>query len=77
MEHDPKKLLAEALALPARDRAAIAGQLLKSLDEEVDEDAAAAWADEIARRVRELDVGLKGVPWAEARRRIRSDEPLR
>ena len=37
----------------------------------VDEDAEAAWATEISRRVQELDSGaVRAVPWAEARRRI-------
>ena len=38
-------------------RAAIAGSLLESLDTEVDEDAEAAWATEVNRRVAELDSG--------------------
>ena len=40
-----------------RARAAIAGSLLESLDTEVDEDAEAAWATEVNRRVAELDSG--------------------
>src|SRR4029453_11089475 len=38
-------------------RAALAGSLLESLDTEVDEDAEAAWATEVNRRVAELDSG--------------------
>ena len=52
-------------------RAALAGSLLDSLDTEVDEDAEAAWATEVTRRVTELDSGaVKTIPWAEVRRRL-------
>ena len=65
------KLLEEALRLPAEARAALAGTLLESLDESSDEDAEAAWAEEISRRVQAIDSGkAKLVPWAEARKRI-------
>jgi len=68
---DPKQLLAEALQLPPEERAALAGELIRSLDPEVDDDAEAAWSVEIRRRLERLDAGLANtVPWAEARRRI-------
>lgn len=68
---DPKQLLAEALRLPVEQRAALAGELIQSLDSEVDEDAEAAWSAEIRRRLGRLDSGLaRTVPWSEARRRI-------
>ena len=68
---DPKQLLAEALQLPPEERAALAGELIQSLDSEVDGDDEAAWSAEIRRRVERLDAGLANtVPWAEARRRI-------
>jgi putative addiction module component (TIGR02574 family) len=45
--------------------------LLDSLDTEVDEDAEAAWATEVNRRVAELDSGaVKSIPWTEVRRRL-------
>ena len=71
MKRDAAEILKEALALPTEARAALAGSLLDSLDTEVDEDAEAAWAAEISRRVAELDSGaVKTVPWAEVRRRL-------
>ena len=71
MKQDPKELLQEALKLPPEARAALAGSLLDSLDQEVDEDAEAAWHAEIEHRLKELDSGkAKLVPWVEARRRI-------
>jgi hypothetical protein len=48
MKADTLKLLEKALKLPAEARAALAGSLIESLDETVDEDAEAAWAEEIA-----------------------------
>ena len=71
MKRDAAEILKEALALPTEARAALAGSLLDSLDTDVDEDAEAAWATEVTRRVAELDGGtVKTVPWAEVRRRL-------
>ncbi len=71
MKQDPNALLKEALKLPPEARAALAGSLLDSLDQEVDEDAETAWHAEIDRRLKELDSGkVKPIPWSEARRRI-------
>ena len=65
------KLLEEALKLPLEARAALAGSLLESLDDTVDEDVEEAWALEIVRRLEEVQSGkVRAVPWAEARRRI-------
>ena len=71
MKNDPSKILEEALKLPLEARAALAGSLIESLDEVVDENAEAAWADEITRRVESLDSGqAKTIPWSKARRLI-------
>ena len=71
MKNDSAELLKEALKLPPEARAALAGSLIDSLDQEVDEGAEAAWEAEIERRLAELDSGsVKLVPWSEARRRI-------
>lgn len=71
MNPSHKKVLQEALRLPAEARAALAGRLLESLDGPVDEDAEAAWSKEIARRIDDLDKGkVKPVPWSVARRQI-------
>ncbi len=64
-------MLEEALGLPKPARAALAGSLIESLDEEVDENSEAAWAAEIARRIQEVEKGaVKMIPWARARRII-------
>jgi putative addiction module component (TIGR02574 family) len=79
MASDPRKLLAEALKLPADLRAELAGQLLRSLDDDAEdaspEEIEAAWALEIKRRIEDLDSGrVKAIPWDEAIRQIESDE---
>jgi putative addiction module component (TIGR02574 family) len=57
--------------LPPGARAALAGTLIDSLDDEVDEGAVAAWEAEIDRRVKDLDEGkVKGIPWPVVRRRL-------
>ena len=74
MKRDAAELLKDAMALPVEARAALAGSLLDSLDTEVDEDAEAAWAAEVSRRMTGLDQGrAKTVPWAEVRRRLAGD----
>jgi len=71
MKREAAEILKDALALPTEARAALAGSLLESLDTEVDEDAEAAWATEVNRRLAELDSGaVKTIPWAEVRRRL-------
>ena|SRR5438094_10003823 len=49
--------VAEVLALPARDRAYLARQLIASLDETVDADAETQWQEVIDRRSHEIEEG--------------------
>ena len=71
MTDETSELLKRALELPVGARAALAGSLLESLDDTVDEAAEEEWSKEIARRIQELDSGkVKPIPWPEARRRI-------
>ena len=71
MTQEVSELLKKALALPPEARAALAGSLLESLDENLDASAEEEWNEEIARRIRELDSGkVKPIPWAEARRQV-------
>jgi putative addiction module component (TIGR02574 family) len=68
---DAKQLLIEALRLPEGERAALAGELIQSLERKVDADAEAAWATEVRKRLDRVDTGVaRTIPWAEARRRI-------
>ena len=50
-------MLAEALRLPAEERARLALELIRSLDGEQEPDAVAAWDAEIDRRGAEVDAG--------------------
>jgi len=71
MTDKAKKILEEALGLPPDERADVAATLLDSLDEEQDEAVEQAWAEEIQRRIQEIESGaVKTIPWSEARRRI-------
>ncbi|MGB7555005.1 MAG: addiction module protein [Candidatus Korobacteraceae bacterium] len=73
MTEDVNELLKKALGLPVNDRAELAGSLLDSLDETVDEDVEASWQEEIALRIQELDSGkARTVPWTEVRSRLAS-----
>ena len=69
MPRDLRELLREASELPEQDRATLAGVLIESLDPAPDPGVEAAWAEEIRRRVAELDSGaVKTVSWEEVRR---------
>ena len=65
-----KRVFDEALRLPPEARAALAAELIATLDEEADPDAEALWSEEIRKRLDEVDSGaVRPIPWAEARRR--------
>jgi putative addiction module component (TIGR02574 family) len=67
MKPNHQKVLEEALRLPAEARAALAGHLLESLDDSIDEDVELTWSKEIARRIDDLDRGkVKTIPWSVA-----------
>jgi len=63
----PDRVLADALRLKPRDRATLLNRLLASVD--IDPEVLAAWEDEAARRLREIDSGaVKAIPWSTARK---------
>jgi putative addiction module component (TIGR02574 family) len=72
MSPDVSELLKKALALPPEARAALAGSLLESLDDEPsDEGVEAAWNEEIKHRIEEIDSGkVQMIPYEEVRRRL-------
>ena len=71
MAPNTSKILKDVLNLPPEARAALAGSLLESLEDHVDPEAEAAWEDEIAKRLKEIDSSaVKMIPWSEARRKI-------
>jgi len=64
-------LLKRALTLSPKDRAALAGSLIDSLEPAADPTVESAWNQEILRRIEELESGKsRTVPWEEVRRRI-------
>jgi putative addiction module component (TIGR02574 family) len=64
-------LLTIALALPVRERGKIAHQLLLSLDNGADTDAAEAWVAELEQRAREVRSGsISTEDWDEVRTRL-------
>ena len=67
-----KNIRDEALALPAEKRAALAHELLESLDDdESDPTAASAWVDVIEQRAREVEDGTAElVQWSAVRDRL-------
>jgi putative addiction module component (TIGR02574 family) len=71
MKQNIANILKEALKLSPEARAALAGTLLDSLDDTVDQDAESAWEAEILLRLKEIDGGkVKLMPWSEARTKI-------
>ena len=75
MTSDRATVRVAALRLPAKARAALAAELIRSLEDEEEpaDEVRAAWSDEIRRRLDEVDSGaVKPVAWREARSRIRA-----
>ena len=73
MTQEAAELLKKALSLPVSERADLAGSLIESLDDTQDEAVAAAWDEEVARRMADIDSGAVKPVWLdEARRRLLS-----
>ena len=73
MTQQASELLQKALSLSEEERAELAGSLIEGRDATVDEAAEAAWNEEIARRIEDLDSGrAKTIPWEVVRSRISS-----
>jgi putative addiction module component (TIGR02574 family) len=73
MTQDAQELLKKALALPDKERADLAGSLIDSLDDTVDENAEAAWQEEIVRRLEDVQsVKVKTTSWDEVRQKGRT-----
>jgi len=64
-------LFKRVLDLNEKDRAALAGLLITSLEEEPDYDLDALWRLETARRISELDSGeIVTIPWKDVKMRL-------
>jgi putative addiction module component (TIGR02574 family) len=71
MSPNVEQLFRAASDLPENERAELAGRLLESLENDRDEGVEAAWAEEVERRVRQIDRGeVKTIPWEEVRAKI-------
>jgi putative addiction module component (TIGR02574 family) len=67
-------VLADALRLDDDARAALAAELLASLDGPADPDAERAWDVEIERRIAAIEAGTIPLePWDEVKRRIEKE----
>ena len=72
MKTDPSHLLSQALKLPDDERAALAAELIASLDGDPDEGVEEAWAAEIKRRVDQIERGaVELIPWEQVRAELR------
>ncbi len=68
MARNLNDLFHEAALLPERDRATLAGLLIETLDPGPEPDVEAAWSEEVARRVADLDAGtVETIPWEQIR----------
>lgn len=63
-----RELFEAASELPDHQRAELAGMLLETLHGDPDPDVEVAWAEEVERRVRQVDAGeVKLIPWEQVR----------
>ena len=70
---DAQELLKKALALPDKERADLAGSLIDRPDDTVDENAEAAWQEEIVRRLEDVQSGkVTTTSWDEVRQKGRT-----
>ena len=68
MERDLNDVFQQAVQLPERDRATLAGLLIETLDPVSEPDVEAAWSEEIKRRVAEIDAGtVELIAWEDIR----------
>lgn len=72
MEEKLKTILENILNMPQEQRAFIAGQLIDSLDEDIDVDVEMAWQKEIQRRMKNAGKGRAiFMSWEDAKTRLR------
>ena len=65
------ELFKKALNLSENDRATLAGLLIESLEEKLDEGFEAVWKAEVTRRIAELDSEeVDTIPWEDVKARL-------
>jgi putative addiction module component (TIGR02574 family) len=68
MERNLNDVFQQAVQLPERDRATLAGLLIETLDPVSEPDVEAAWSEEIKRRIAEIDAGtVELIAWEDVR----------
>jgi putative addiction module component (TIGR02574 family) len=73
MTQEARELLQKALALPENERAELAGNLISNLDTSVDKEVDAAWQQEVARRLHDVQSGkVETVSWEEVQQKGRT-----
>ena len=71
MTRSARDLFQEAMRLDPKERVALTGLLIESLDLKSEEGVEEAWVAEIEHRMAELDSGaVKPIPWSELRTRL-------
>ena len=72
MGKSSQAILEEALKLPSKERAAVAEQLIQSLDPIQETEVEQAWQKEIQRRLTEIEKGeTTPIPWEEVQDRLK------
>ncbi len=72
MGKSSQAILDEALKLPSKERAAVAEQLIQSLDPIQETEVEQAWQKEIQRRLTEIENGeATTIPWEEVQNRLK------
>lgn len=71
MPKSARKLFEEAMRLDPKERAALTGLLIESLEPESEDGVEQAWLAEIERRMVDLDSGaVQTIPWDDVRARL-------
>ncbi|UCF93566.1 MAG: addiction module protein [Desulfobacterales bacterium] len=74
MDEKLKNILEKALNMPQEQRAFIAGRLIDSLDDKVDEDVETAWQKEIQKRIASAEKGeATFMSWDEVKKRLKGE----
>ncbi len=74
MGNELNGILEKVLNMPQQQRAFLAGQLIDSLEPQIDMDIEIAWQNEIHQRVLQAKEGaVTFIPWGEARRSLKGE----
>lgn len=72
MSSTARKILDDAMGLPAEQRRIVAEALFHSVSEESEHEIHPAWRDEVMRRIEQVQRGeVRPEPWSEVRAKMR------